>query len=70
MNRPIGLFLGKAFIGGFAVVWHIYWLAPLALLGIILCVIIRTTSGEHEYKLTAAKISKLEAARVAGKAAA
>jgi cytochrome o ubiquinol oxidase subunit 1 len=49
-----------AFMGGFGVVWHIWWLAIAGLFGIILCVIIRTTSGEHEHKLTAAKVAQLE----------
>jgi cytochrome o ubiquinol oxidase subunit 1 len=60
-NSPVGLFIaGFAFIGGFAVVWHIWWLAVLGLLGVVLCVIIRTTSGEHEYRITAKQLAKLE----------
>ena len=49
-----------AFTGGFAVIWHIWWLALLGLFGIIVSVIIRTTSGDHERRLTAAKVAKLE----------
>jgi len=60
-NSSGGLIIAAlAFVGGFAVVWHIWWLAVLGLLGIILALIIRTTSGEHEYRITAAKIAKLE----------
>jgi cytochrome o ubiquinol oxidase subunit 1 len=60
-NSGMGLFIAAfAFIGGFAVVWHIWWLAILGLLGVMLCVIIRTTSGEHEYRITAKQLAKLE----------
>ena len=62
-NSPMGLFIAAfAFIGGFAVVWHIWWLAAVGLTGIILSVIIRTTSGEHERRLTGATLAKLEEA--------
>lgn len=60
-NSGLGIVIAAlAFIGGFAVVWHIWWLAALGLLGIMLTVIIRTTSGEHEYRLTAAKVAAME----------
>jgi cytochrome o ubiquinol oxidase subunit 1 len=60
-GMPI-LIAAAAFAGGFAVIWHIWWLAVLGLLGVILLVIIRTTSGDHEHRLTAAHIAKLEEA--------
>jgi len=46
---------------GFAMIWHIWWLAIVGLLGVILTLIIRATSDETEYTLTAAEIAKLEA---------
>jgi cytochrome o ubiquinol oxidase subunit 1 len=60
-NSPMGLFIAAfAFMGGFAVVWHIWWLAVLGLLGIMTNVIIRTTRGEHEYRISAKQLAKLE----------
>ncbi len=60
-NSPVGLLIAAcAFIGGFAVVWHIWWMAILGLAGIITLILVRTTSGEHEYRITAAKVAKLE----------
>ncbi|MGC1176761.1 MAG: cytochrome ubiquinol oxidase subunit I, partial [Candidatus Saccharimonadales bacterium] len=65
-NSGLGLVIASfAFIGGFAVVWHIWWLAPIGLLGVILTVIIRTTSGDHEQRVSAEQIAKLEAQRLA-----
>ncbi|PIZ62155.1 cytochrome o ubiquinol oxidase subunit I [Candidatus Saccharibacteria bacterium CG_4_10_14_0_2_um_filter_52_9] len=67
-NSGMGLFIaGFAFIGSFAIIWHIWWLAPLGLLGVIACVLIRTTGGEHEYRISAARVAMLEADRLAGK---
>jgi cytochrome o ubiquinol oxidase subunit 1 len=43
-------------------IWHIYWLAAIGLVGIITSVIIRTSDDHSEYVVTAAKIEKIEAA--------
>jgi cytochrome o ubiquinol oxidase subunit 1 len=50
----------SAFIFGFAVIWHIWWMAAIGLVGIVLSIIIRTSNDDNEYKLSAAKIAKLE----------
>jgi cytochrome o ubiquinol oxidase subunit 1 len=50
-----------AFAFGFAMIWHMWWLAILGFLGIITVLIIRSTQDEHEYLLPAAKIRRLEA---------
>ena len=61
-NTPCGLFIASsAFIFGFAMVWHIWWMAAIGILGVILTVIIRNTSGEHELVLSAAKVKSIEA---------
>jgi cytochrome o ubiquinol oxidase subunit I len=49
-----------AFAFGFAMIWHIYWLAILGILGIITLIIVRATSDEHEYTISAAKIRAME----------
>jgi cytochrome o ubiquinol oxidase subunit 1 len=62
-NSPMGLIIaGFAFGFGFAMIWHIYWLAAIGLAGIITSVIIRTSDDHSEYVVTAAKIEKMEAA--------
>ena len=62
-NTPAGLFIGiLAFVIGFAIVWHIYWLALFGLLGTIALIIVRTAGGKDEYTIPAADIAKIEAA--------
>lgn len=62
-NTPAALLIGVcAFTFGFAIVWHIYWLALLALVAVIATLTIRSTQPEHEYTLPAADVAKIEAA--------
>jgi cytochrome o ubiquinol oxidase subunit 1 len=66
-NTSAGIFIaGFAFIFGFAAIWHITWLAVIGLLGIIISLIVRLSSDETEYTITAAELAKLEAARMEG----
>lgn len=60
-NTPFGLIIaGCAFVFGFAVVWHIWWLAIVGMLGLIGATIIRMTNDNTEYTLTAKEVAKLE----------
>lgn len=60
-NTPLGMVIaGCSFIVGFAFVWHITWLVPLGLLGVITTIIVRTTAEESEYTLSAAQVRELE----------
>jgi cytochrome o ubiquinol oxidase subunit 1 len=62
-NSGMGMIIaGFAFVTGFALIWHIYWLAPLSLVAVIVSVIIRTSNEDSEYVLTAAEVGKHEAA--------
>jgi cytochrome o ubiquinol oxidase subunit 1 len=49
-----------AFIFGFAMVWHIFWLAALSLIGVIVFVFIRTFDGNTEYVVAAREVEKIE----------
>lgn len=53
---------GFAFLVGFGLVWHIWWLAILGLLGVVLSVIVRTTSDDTEYTITASELEKMDTA--------
>ncbi len=67
-NTGIGVYIGifaSAF--GFGIIWHIWWLAIVAFLAIIVCVLIRTNQDETEYVLTAAEVEALEMKREKGK---
>jgi cytochrome o ubiquinol oxidase subunit 1 len=66
-NTPFALVIALlALVFGFAVVWHIWWLAILGMLGVIVCIIVRTTADNTEYVLSAAKVESLEAKARAG----
>jgi cytochrome o ubiquinol oxidase subunit 1 len=61
-NTSFALILaGCAFLFGFAVVWHIWWLAFLTLLGLITAIIIRSTEEKTEQTISAARVAKIEA---------
>ncbi len=60
-NTAAGIYIsGFAFAAGFALVWHIIWLAVVGILGIIVCLIARTFNDDIEYTLTAAEVKKIE----------
>lgn len=63
-NTPLGIFIaGFAFLAGFGLVWHMYWLAPIGLLGVITCLIIRISDDHTEFIVPAAEVAAIEAAR-------
>ncbi|MBI3494426.1 cytochrome o ubiquinol oxidase subunit I [Candidatus Saccharibacteria bacterium] len=60
-NSGMGLFIAAfSFLGSFAVIWHIWWLVPISVLAVIALVIYRTTNDDSEYRISAAKLAKLE----------
>lgn len=61
-NTSMGIVIaGFAFIGGFAIVWHIWWLAIVGLVGIITCLVVRSLDSETEYIIPATEVARLEA---------
>jgi cytochrome o ubiquinol oxidase subunit 1 len=61
-NTSLGLFIGaSAGLFGFAVIWHVWWLAALGLIGIVVCMVKRVSTDDTEYTLTAHEVAKLEA---------
>jgi cytochrome o ubiquinol oxidase subunit 1 len=59
---PAGFFIGV--LGGilaFGLIWHIWWLAGLALCGIFAVVVARAYQAETDYIVTAAEIAAIEA---------
>jgi cytochrome o ubiquinol oxidase subunit 1 len=60
-NTPLGLFIGGfSLLLGFAIVWHLWWLAAIGLIGIISCLVVRISSDETEYTMSATDVAKLE----------
>ena len=63
-NTPMGIYIAAfATVAGFAMVWHIIWLALFGVAGVLVCIIMRSFDEDTEYILPAAEVAKLEAAR-------
>lgn len=52
---------GFALIFGFAIVWHIWWLAIIAMFSLVTTMIIRLTSDKYEKVIPVSEIKKIEA---------
>jgi cytochrome o ubiquinol oxidase subunit I len=60
-NTGAGVWIaGFAFVFGFAMIWHIWWLAVVGLLGVVATIIIRASDDETEYVLTAKEVERHE----------
>lgn len=63
-NSAIGILLGgMAFVLGFAMVWHIWWLAIACLAGALLLLIIRSSNDDNEFIITAGGVEAIEIQR-------
>lgn len=60
-NTSIPLYIGiSAFVFGFAMVWHIFWLAIVSFVAIITCVMVRMSKKETERTITAEEVRSIE----------
>ncbi len=60
-NTGMGIYIsGFAFLFGFGIVWHIYWLIFLAIFGAVTCLIILSFDENTEYEIEADEVKKLE----------
>jgi cytochrome o ubiquinol oxidase subunit 1 len=63
-NTSAGFINGVlAFIFGFAMVWHIWWLALVGSLGMLITVIVRTSDDHTDYTIPAAEVERIERQR-------
>lgn len=63
-NSPYGVLIAAgAFIVGFGIIWHIWWLAILGLLASITSLLLRVSDEDTEYTLSAVEIQRLETKR-------
>lgn len=68
-NTGAGVFIGAfALLFGFAIVWKVWPVAILGLLGVIVTIIVRATNDEPEYVITAKELQQMEAAHAKGHA--
>ena len=60
-NSASGVIIGiLAFIFGFAMIWHIWWLALAGVLGLLITIIARASDDESHYTITAAEVEAAE----------
>lgn len=65
-NTAAGAILGAlSFLLGFAVVWHIWWLAIVSLVGVAIIIITRAYDDDAEYCIPASEVEKIENERYA-----
>jgi cytochrome o ubiquinol oxidase subunit 1 len=63
-NTGAGIYISAfLLVFGFAMVWHLYWLAIITGVGAIISFMIRAFDDETEYTITAAEVEKMEASR-------
>jgi cytochrome o ubiquinol oxidase subunit 1 len=61
-NTAFGIYIGmSAFVGGFAVIWHIWWLALAGLVAIVVFTIIATLREDTERVISAEEVARTEA---------
>jgi len=65
-NTSAGLIIGAfATIGGFAAIWHIWWLAIVGLVGIVAAFLVRAYDNDVDYYVQPAEIERIENAHLA-----
>jgi len=63
-SSAVGVVMGAfAFALGFAMVWHIWWLAVACALVMWVTMIVRSSDDDQEYRLSAAEVARIEEAR-------
>lgn len=63
-NSPLGLVIAFfSFLVGFGLVWHIFWLAGLGLIGVIAAIIVRTWADDTERIMSIEEITRAEGAK-------
>ena len=60
-NTGSGIYISIfAFLVGFGFVWEIIWLPILSIVGIIICLVLRTFNDKTEYVVSAKEVEKIE----------
>ena len=64
-NSPIGFVIAFfAVVTGFALIWHIWWIAILGLLAILVTVLVFGWSENREREISANEMARMERARL------
>lgn len=60
-NTGAGVFIGAfSFAFGFGLIWHIWWMVIIGLLGVIATLVVRTSSDNTDYYVPAEEVTRLE----------
>lgn len=60
-NTAMGIYISLfAFLASFALVWHIFWLIAVGIIGAAACIILFSFDEHQEYILPAAKVAEME----------
>jgi cytochrome o ubiquinol oxidase subunit 1 len=63
-NTPLGFYIaGASFVFGFGLIWHMYWLAVVALIAIIAIVFIRSLDYDINYYISKEEVKRIEQRR-------
>jgi cytochrome o ubiquinol oxidase subunit 1 len=63
-NVPYGVWIGIAsFFFGFGMIWYMWWLAIVGLVGIVATMVAAASNDDNEYVIPAAEVKKIEDAR-------
>lgn len=64
-NSGMGFYIAScSFVIGFALTWHMFWLAALGSAGIIICMVLRLADEDTEYYVKASEVKKIESANL------
>ncbi len=65
-NTPMGMFIALgAFLFGFGIIWHMWWLAIIGFIGIVILALTRSLEENTEYTVPAMEVERLEKERLA-----
>jgi len=63
-NTSLGFYIGLlSAIASFAIIWYMWWLVPISILGILVCIVLHLCNEHPEYTLAADKVRKYEKQR-------
>jgi len=60
-NTPVGFYIGQlSFVFGFAMIWYMYWLAIISMMGIIACSLWPLFQKHRDYDLSPKAVERIE----------
>ena len=64
-NTGVGVYISfGSLVFGFALIWHIWWLAAVGLVGMVATFIVRSNDDDIDYYVPAEEVARIENARL------